>query len=76
MGLEAELMTTMEAAKLWGITTRRVQILCDKGKVKGAIRMGRTWIIPRGTPKPLDGRTREAKNAAVEPQQEKRKTEA
>ena len=61
MGLEAQLMTTSEAAKLWGITTRRVQVLCDTGKVPGAVRMGRTWIIPRGTPKPLDGRTKIAK---------------
>ena len=62
MGLDAELMTTMDAANLWDITTRRVQILCDSGKVKGAIRMGRTWIIPRGTPKPIDGRTKAAKS--------------
>ena len=61
MGLEAELMTTMEAAELWGITTRRVQILCNNGKVKGAIKIGRTWIIPRGTLKPIDGRTKVAK---------------
>jgi len=69
MGLKSELMTTAEAAELWGITTRRVQVLCDKGQVKDAIRMGRTWIIPRGTPKPIDGRTREAKNAAAKPPQ-------
>ena len=62
MGLENELMTTNEAAELWGITTRRVQVLCDKGQVDGAVRMGRTWIIPRGTPKPLDGRTKAAKS--------------
>ena len=62
MNIQAELMTTTEAAKLWGISTRRAQILCDKGKVNGAVRMGRTWIIPRGTPKPIDGRTKEAKN--------------
>ncbi|MCL2153003.1 MAG: exonuclease domain-containing protein [Oscillospiraceae bacterium] len=49
MGLEAELMTTNEAAELWGITTRRVQVLCESGKVVGAVRMGRTWIIPKGT---------------------------
>ena len=61
MGLETQLMTTSEAAKLWSITTRRVQVLCDRGKVKGAVRMGRTWIIPKGTPKLIDGRTREAK---------------
>ena len=61
MGLESELMTTTEVAELWEISMRRVQILCDTGKVKGAIRMGRTWIIPKGTPKPIDGRTKAAK---------------
>jgi len=61
MGFENELMTTIEAAELWGITPRRVQVLCDNGRVKGAVRMGRTWIIPKGTPKPIDGRTKAAK---------------
>ena len=64
MGLKSELMTTMEAAEVWGITVRRVQILCDKGKVNGAFRMGKTWIIPKGTPKPIDGRTKQAKERA------------
>jgi len=61
MGLESELMTTKEASELWGITTRRVQVLCEKGKVQGAVRMSRTWIIPKGTQKPIDGRTKAAK---------------
>ena len=61
MGLETELMTAKDAAELWGITPRRVQILCDDGKVSGAVRMGRTWIIPRSTPRPIDGRTKAAK---------------
>jgi hypothetical protein len=64
MNIQAELMTTNEAAELWGITPRRVQVLCDKGKVNGAVRMGRTWIIPRGTPKPIDGRTKAAKQGS------------
>jgi hypothetical protein len=62
MGLEEELMTTTEAAELWGITMRRVQVLCDLGKVQGAVRMGRTWIIPKGTQRPIDGRTKKAKD--------------
>jgi len=61
MSIENELMDTAEAAELWDISTRRVQILCDKGKVKNAFKIGRTWIIPKGTPKPIDGRTKEAK---------------
>ena len=61
MGLESKLMTTKKAAELWGITARRVQILCSKGLVEGAIKMDRTWIIPKGSAKPVDGRTKAAK---------------
>ena len=61
MELKSELMTAKEASEIWGITPRRVQILCDKGKVQGAFRMGRTWIIPKRTSKPIDGRTKAAK---------------
>jgi len=56
-----ELMTVKEASVIWGISGRRVQILCDTGKVKGAERLGNMWVIPKGTPKPIDGRTRAAK---------------
>jgi hypothetical protein len=62
MGLESKLMTPKEAAVQWGISERRVQVLCDKGQVCGAVRIGRTWIIPKGTPKPIDGRTKAAKD--------------
>lgn len=58
-----EWMTTKEASKLWGISTRRIQILCDKGKVSGATRLGNMWIMPKGTQKPIDGRTKAARNA-------------
>jgi len=54
-------MTTKEASELWNITTRRIQILCDNGKVPGATRLGSIWVIPKGTPKPIDGRTKAAK---------------
>lgn len=56
-----DLMTAKEASELWGITTRRVQVLCDKGKVDGATRLGNIWVIPKGTAKPIDGRTKAAK---------------
>jgi hypothetical protein len=54
-------MTPKEASEKWGITERRVQVLCGSGRVDGAVRMGRAWIIPKGTSKPLDGRTKAAK---------------
>jgi len=61
MGLETEIMNVKDAAVQWGITPRRVQILCDNGRVKGAFKLGGTWIIPRGALKPIDGRTKAEK---------------
>ena len=54
-------MTTKEAAALWGVTVRRIQSLCENGLLDGATKLGDIWIIPKGTQKPLDGRTKEAK---------------
>lgn len=50
-------LTTQEAADLWGISRRRVTVLCDEGRVKGAIRKGKVWLIPAKAEKPVDGRT-------------------
>jgi hypothetical protein len=61
MGLETEIMTVRDAAEQWRITPRRVQVLCNNGQVQGAVRLGGTWIIPRGTPRPIDGRTKASK---------------
>ena len=40
------LITVKQAAEKWGVTTRRVQGLCKEGKIKGAVRWERTWMIP------------------------------
>lgn len=51
-------MTVKQAAEKWGISDRRVRILCAEGKVSGAIREGRRWMIPVDTRKPADGRVK------------------
>jgi len=56
-----DLITTREAANIWGITIRRVQALCDNGQIPSAFKLGDIWVMPKGTPKPLDGRTKAAK---------------
>lgn len=52
-----EFMTVKEAATEWGITPRRVQVLCANGRVPLASRFNNGWAIPRNIPKPIDGRT-------------------
>ena len=59
--MELDWITPQQAAEQWGITDRRVQALCVNGQIEGAVRLGRGWLIPKNTPKPLDGRTKAAK---------------
>lgn len=49
-------ISVKQAAEKWGISDRRVRILCADGKVPGAFREGRNWKIPIDAGKPADGR--------------------
>ena len=49
-------MTTKEASERWGISERRVRVLCSEGKIAGAVQEGRGWKIPIDSQKPSDGR--------------------
>ena len=53
-----EYLKICEVAEKWGISQRRLQILCANGKIEGAKRFGRAWMIPDSAKKPLDGRTK------------------
>ncbi len=53
-------MTVKEAAEKWGISDRRVRILCAEGKISGVDQQGRGWKIPANAEKPADGRYKSA----------------
>lgn len=55
-----------EVAKKWEITPRRVQSLCAAGKIEGATRFGRDWMIPKNALKPIDGRTKAGRQEQAE----------
>lgn len=46
-----EYMTVQDAAKLWGISVRRVQKLCEENRIDGIVRLPRAWLIPRDAQK-------------------------
>ena len=46
-----------QAAEQWGISDRRVRVLCEQGKISGVIKQGRSYLIPADARKPVDGRT-------------------
>ena len=49
-------MTVKEASAKWGISDRRIRVLCAEGKISGAIKEGKIWKLPADTVKPVDGR--------------------
>lgn len=63
-----------EISKQWGIGVRRVQLLCAEGKIEGAMRFGRDWMIPKDAVKPLDGRTKAGRSLINEDMPLPRKT--
>jgi len=51
-----DFLTTAEISKIWGISTRRISLLCSEGRVEGAVIKGKTWLIPKDANKPEDPR--------------------
>ena len=57
-----EYMSCPEAAKKWGISERRVQILCKEDRIPGVSKIGYMWLIPKDAEKPVDARRKEFKH--------------
>ena len=52
----ANVISVKEAAMRWELAERTVRGLCIGGKIPGAIKSGRNWLIPAGAEKPVDNR--------------------
>lgn len=59
-------ITTKEAATKWNVSDRRVLQYCNTDRIKGAIKMGNTWLIPKDAKKPVDGRTKQGRKLKPE----------
>ena len=51
-------LSVAQTAARWGLTSRRVLILCGGGRIPGTARFGRSWAIPANAEKPADARLR------------------
>lgn len=58
-----EYIGTVEAGAQWGLTSARVRTLAREGKIEGAKLVGKSWMIPANAEKPVDGRSKQARNA-------------
>ena len=44
-------LSIKETAARWGISERRIQVLCKENRIPGTITIGRTWGIPNDAEK-------------------------
>ncbi len=59
-------ITVKQAAEKWGISDRRIRVLCSEGKITGAYQEGRSWKIPADAEKPADGRYKSKENILLQ----------
>lgn len=52
-----DFISAKETAEKWNISERRVQKLCEIGKIPGTEKFGLVWLIPKDAQKPVDGRS-------------------
>lgn len=61
-----EYIKVSQAAEKWGLSPRRVRILCAENKIWGVVKKGKLYMIPANAPRPIDGRTLRGKDLSGE----------
>ena len=51
-----EYLSIKQTSEKWGISGRRIQVLCVEDRISGATKIGSYWAIPADAEKPSDGR--------------------
>lgn len=49
-------LSAKEISGLWKVNERRVRLLLQEGRIPGAMKVGKSWLIPSDAQKPIDGR--------------------
>lgn len=55
------LLSTKQIGVKWGISPRRVAVLCKEGRISGAQLVGKNWGVPEDAKRPSDARIKSGK---------------
>ena len=58
-----EYCSIRQISEKWGISVRRIQVLCVERRIPGAVKIGYSWAIPVNAEKPKDARAKSGKYA-------------
>lgn len=65
--METAYISAKEAAVKWGISQRRVAVLCSENRISNATMVGNMWLIPKKALKPEDARLSEVGGKQIKP---------
>ena len=54
--MSSKYMSSSQAAAKWGLSARRVALLCEQERIRDAEKIGNSWVIPIDAEKPIDAR--------------------
>ena len=60
-----EYLSIRQISEKWGISVRRIQVLCSEGRISGATKIGFYWAIPADAEKPSDERIKNDITTAI-----------
>ncbi len=56
-----DILTIKEASAMWGISIRRITVLCNEGRIVGAQKVAGVWLLPKNAERPVDARVKTGK---------------
>lgn len=56
-----DILRIKDASALWGISVRRITVLCNQGRITGAKKIAGVWLLPKNAEKPTDARVKTGK---------------
>ena len=56
-----DILTVQDASLKWGISERRITLLCSQGRINGAEKIAGAWLMPKDAKKPTDARVKSGK---------------
>lgn len=63
-----EYLSIRETAQKWGLSSRRIQVLCAEERIPGVFRIGNMWVIPANAEKPNDARIKTGRYIKIDKQ--------
>ena len=64
------ILSIKQTSEKWGISVRRIQVLCSENRIPGATKIGSYWAIPADAEKPNDERIKSGRYIKTQKREE------